>query len=396
MALTRPVKLALSALTLAAFAIGTSEFVIMGLLVDISNELRISIAQSGLLVTAYALGVVFGGPTVAVLTSRLPRKPTLIGLVTIFVFGNICCALSPNYHFLMISRIITAMCHGTYFGIATVAAVQLVDEKHRTQAVAWVFLGTTLANMLGVPLGTAEGNLWGWRSTFWSVAIIGLIAISALAKFLPTNLKQDNSTPLKEFASLKNPLVQIPLLLSALLNGGLFVVYTYIAPLLINITGLNEHGVTVVLLILGVGLPIGTIIGGKLGDKALIKSLFTLFPILIITLFGMHFLMSDAVPGITLMFFWSTVTFTIAPMLQVMVVNNAIAAPNLASTFNQSAFNLGNAFGAWVGSLLIAHHVNYDDLPFAGIVFIIAAIFFTVIYNRLEKRLIHPNIKKQS
>lgn len=385
MTLTRPVKLALSALTLAAFAIGTSEFVIMGLLVDIAKELKVSIAQSGLLVTAYALGVVIGGPVVAVLTSRLPRKATLIGLVAMFVTGNICCAVSPTYHLLMLSRILTAMCHGTYFGIATVVAVQLVDDKHRTQAVAWVFLGTTLANMLGVPLGTAEGNLWGWRSTFWSVAVIGLLAIAALVWLLPNSLKRDNSSPLKEFQSLKSPLVQIPLLLSTLLNGGLFVVYTYIAPLLINITGLSPHGVTLVLLILGIGLPIGTIIGGKLGDKALIKSLFTLFPVLIIALVIMHYVMPYAVANITVMFIWSTVTFTIAPMLQVMVVNNALGAPNLASTFNQSAFNLGNAFGAWVGSVLIRYHVSYDDLPFAGIIFIAAAILLVALYNRRIK-----------
>lgn len=385
MALSNTVKLALSALTLAAFAIGTSEFVIMGLLVDIAQELKVSIAQSGLLVTAYALGVVIGGPVVAVLTSRLPRKATLIGLVAMFVAGNICCAISPNYHLLMLSRILTAMCHGTYFGIATVVAVQLVDDKHRTQAVAWVFLGTTLANMLGVPLGTAEGNLWGWRATFWSVAIIGLIAIGGLVRLLPDNLKRDNSSPLKEFRSLRSPLVQIPLLLSALLNGGLFVVYTYIAPLLINITGLSPHGVTLVLLILGIGLPIGTVIGGKLGDKALIKSLFTLFPVLIVSLLAMHYVMPFAVANISVMFIWSTVTFTIAPMLQVMVVNNALGAPNLASTFNQSAFNLGNAFGAWVGSILIRYHVSYEDLPFAGIIFIAAAILFVALYNHRIK-----------
>lgn len=385
MTLSRSVKLALSALTLAAFGIGTSEFVIMGLLVDIAKELKVSIAQSGLLVTAYALGVVIGGPIVAVLTSKLPRKATLIGLVCLFVIGNICCAISPNYHLLMLSRILTAMCHGTYFGIATVVAAQLVDDKHRTQAVAWVFLGTTLANMLGVPLGTAEGNLWGWRSTFWSVATIGIIAIFALIWLLPSNLKRDNSSPIKEFTALKSPLVQIPLLLSALLNGGLFVVYTYIAPLLINISGLTEHGVTLVLLILGIGLPIGTIIGGKLGDKALIKSLFILFPTLILTLFAMHFLMPYPIPNIIILFFWSTITFTIAPMLQVMVVNNALDAPNLASTFNQSAFNLGNAFGAWVGSVLINWHISYDDLPFAGIIFIAVAITFVSIYNRIIK-----------
>lgn len=376
------IPISVIALTIAAFGIGTSEFVIMGLLVDISKDLGVSIAQSGLLVTAYAMGVVIGGPVMAVLTSRFPRKETLIGLVMLFVVGNVFCALSKNYEMLIAARLLTAMCHGTYFGVATVVAVQLVNPAHKAEAVAWVFMGTTLANMLGVPLGTTEGLAWGWRSTFWSVSIIGIIAIIALLVWLPKNLPQGNPHPMSEFRTLRKPLVQIPLLLSALLNAGLFVVYTYIAPLLMRDTGLSGHGVTLVLLVLGCGLPIGTLLGGKLGDTNLLKSLFVLFPIIMMTLVILHYVVSYPVPAVSAMFVWSTLTFTVAPMLQLLVVDNAAEAPNLASTFNQSAFNLGNAFGATLGSLMLAHHVNLDELPWVAVIILAVAWGMVFVYRK--------------
>lgn len=376
-------SMSLFALTLAAFCIGTSEFVIMGLLVDISNNLHISIESGGLLITAYAMGVVVGGPLIAVLTSRLPRKPTLIGLVTFFVLGNVLCALADNYHMLLLARIATAACHGTYFGVATVVAVQLVDKQHRAQAVAWVFLGTTLANMLGVPLGTAEGFHWGWRSTFWSISLLGIISILALIIWLPRTLTTDNSNPADEFRVLKKSIVQIPLALSALLNCALFIVYTYIAPLLQQVTHLSNHGITIVLLILGFGLPIGTLLGGKLGDRNLIKSLLVIFPVIMLTLIIMHFIIAYKIPGIITLFVWSTLTFTIAPMLQLMVVNNAAGAPNLASTFNQSAFNLGNAVGSSLGSILLVHQVNLNELPLYAAILLLAAWGLVFVYRKI-------------
>lgn len=374
---------ALFALTLAAFAIGTSEFVIMGLLVDIAQELKITIAQSGLLVTAYAMGVVIGGPAVAVLTFKLPRKTTLLGLVAVFIFGNILCATAKDYHLLIFARIVTATCHGTYFGIATVAAVKLVDPSRRGEAVAWVFLGTTLANMLGVPLGTAEGFAFGWRSTFWTVVLIGSIAIVALWFLLPQNLSREKADPIQEFKALKNPLVLIPLSLSALANGGLFVVYTFIAPLLMQVSGLSEHGVTIVLMILGIGLPIGTLIGGKLADQNLTQWLTILFSALVLILLAMHEMLPFAVPAVMSLFLWSTLIFTIAPMLQLMVVNNSAQAPNLASTFNQSAFNLGNACGSLLGSTLIHHHLPLADLPLISVIFMAGGIIMTYWYKRI-------------
>lgn len=381
------IPVAVIALTMAAFCIGTSEFVIMGLLVDIASELHVSIARAGILVTAYALGVVFGGPVIAVLTFKFPRKATLIGLVSFFTFGNILCALSPGYLSLLGARIVTSACHGTYFGIATVTAVRLVNPSHKAQAVAWVFMGTTLANMLGVPLGTAEGFHFGWRSTFWTIAALGVLSVIALIIWLPRRLQADKANPLEEFKSLTKPLVQIPLLLSALLNGALFIVYTYITPLLQTQMGLSDHGITMVLLILGIGLPIGTYIGGKLGDYAILPALYWIFPLIMLSLLAVHYFIRLEIPGITALFFWNTLTFTAAPILQLMVVNNADNAPNLASTFNQSAFNLGNAGGAWLGSSMLAAHINLTDLPWASIVVLAGAWALVFIYAQIIKKL---------
>lgn len=380
----KTISLALGALTLAAFAIGTSEFVIMGLLVDIANDFNISAASAGLLVSAYALGVVFGGPLIAVLTSKWPRKPLLIGLVAVFALGNICCALAEDFRLLIAARILTAMCHGTYFGVATVAAVELVPKDYRAQAVAWVFMGTTLANMLGVPLGTAEGFHFGWRSTFWTVAGIGALAIIALIIWVPRGLPDDRGDPWKEFVVLKQPKVVIPLALSALLNGALFIVYTYIAPLLMQVTNLGEHGVTTVLLILGLGLPLGTFIGGRLGDYNLLGSLKILFPLIAVFLLLLHFTAQNEISGVAVMFCWTMLTFTVAPMLQLLVVDNAGNAPNLASTFNQSAFNVGNAAGAWGGSLLLKAHYHLTELPLFAIGILGTAWILVFIYGRIS------------
>ena len=380
--MSQVIHISVLALTLAAFAIGTSEFVIMGLLVDIAKELHVSVSKAGILVSAYAMGVVIGGPVMTLLTLKFPRKQTLIGLICLFVIGNILCALSPGYPFLLASRILTATCHGTFFGIASVVATQLVDSKHRTLAVALVFLGTTLANMLGVPIGTAEGFALGWRSTFWSIAALGSVAVIGLFLGLPNNLPPSQARAGHEFKVFQKPSVFIPLLLSALVNGGLFVVFTYITPLLMTVTHVPQHHITPILLILGAGLPIGTLLGGKLGDKALIPSLVFLFPILLVLLLGIHMFIPKEIPGVGVLFLWNMITFTIAPILQVMVVNNAAEAPNLASTFNQSAFNLGNAVGAWTGSILLAHRMNYIDLPLVSMFFIGTGWLLVLIYAK--------------
>ena len=387
MSFFKKLPLSILALTLSAFCIGSGEFVIMGLLVELSKDLSVTIDQAGLLVTAYALGVVIGGPLVAVLTLKLPKKQTLVGLVCVFVLGNILCALSADYTLLMLSRIVTASCHGTFFGLATVAAMKMVPRDKQAGAVALVFMGTTLANMLGVPLGTAFGISFGWRSTFWTVAGLGFISVLGLIKYLPGNMPAEDVNLKQELGVFKKRDVQIPLLLSALLNGGLFVVYTYISPLLMNVLQVPEGHLSTVLLIFGVGLPIGTYIGGRLGDWNLLRSLMILFTSLIGILIVLYLSFPHQIIGITLIFFWCMMIFTVAPMLQLMAIQNSGDAPHLSSTFNQSAFNLGNAFGAWVGSILLSRHFKLEHLPLAAILFFVLGLILVSYYKkRLTKK----------
>jgi MFS transporter, DHA1 family, inner membrane transport protein len=376
------IPLSILALTLSAFCIGSGEFVIMGLLMELAKDLSVSVNQAGLLVTAYALGVVIGGPFIAVLTFKFPRKQTLIGLVSVFVLGNILCALANNYSFLILARIVTASCHGTFFGLATVAAIKIVPLEKQARAVALVFMGTTLANMLGVPVGTALGFSFGWRATFWAIAVLGLFSVAGLVKYLPNKNEVENIHLKQELNVFKKRNVQIPLLLSALLNGGLFVVYTYISPILMTVLQVPENRLSVILFLFGAGLPVATYIGGRLGDWNLLRSLTILLTGLIGVLMALYVSFPHQIVGIFLIFLWCMMIFTIAPMLQLMTIQNSNEAPHLSSTFNQSAFNLGNAFGAWVGSVLLGRHFELTHLPLASAVFFACALAFVFYYKR--------------
>ena len=228
--------LAIIALTIATFGIGTSEFVIMGLLPEVAHDLGVSIPKTGMLVSVYAMGVVIGAPLLAIATARIPRKSTLLGLIVLFIIGNVLCALAQTYNLLMAARIIAALCHGTFFGLASVVATDLVQPNRRARAIALVFMGVTLANVLGVPLGTAVGQAFGWRAAFWGVSAIGIVAIIAVIAWLPKNIPMKRISPKLEFKTLMQKKVQTALLLSVLTNTSLFTVFTYIAPLLREVT----------------------------------------------------------------------------------------------------------------------------------------------------------------
>lgn len=385
MSFFRSVPIVILALTFAAFGISTGEFVVPGLLVEISKDFQIPVNQTGLLITAYALGVVIGGPIVAALTLKFDRKKTLIGLMSVFLIGNLMCALAPSYSILFVARIITALCPGAFFGLATVVATQLADESAKTQAVALVFIGTTLANMLGVPLGTALGYFFSWRAIFWLVSLISLLSIWGIWKKLPDTLTVEKQVRvLDEFKVFKKPLVLISFLLSALLNGGFFVLYTYITPLLTNVLSVPTKGVSLVLFLLGIALPIGTFIGGKLGDKNTIRSLMGLFGSLILLEIFLFLVIPNTTLGLVLLFFWNTLLFTTTPILQAMSIENAKEAPHLSSTFNQSAFNIGNAVAATVGSFALHNEMPMSFLPLLSIGFFSIGLLFVLIYRFLK------------
>ncbi|HWX03641.1 MFS transporter [Collimonas sp.] len=378
-------SLPLFALAVAAFGIGTTEFVIMGLLPDVARDLGVTIPAAGMLVTGYALGVTIGAPIVAIATANMPRRTALLSLIGLFIIGNVLCALSPNYAVLMLARVVTAFCHGAFFGIGSVVAAGLVPPNRRAQAIALMFAGLTLANVLGVPFGTALGQQLGWRSTFWAVTVIGVLAAIALALWLPKKIEMQKTSLLQEFAVLKDRQVVMVLAISALASASLFSVFTYITPILEDVTGLTPHAVTLVLLVFGLGLTVGSALGGKLADWRLLPSLigFLLALALVLTVFTLT--MRTPLPAVVTIFVWGVLAFAIVPPLQVLVVERASAAPNLASTLNQGAFNLGNAGGAWFGGMAIGAGFQLTTLPYVGVVLVALALGLTLWSASIER-----------
>jgi DHA1 family inner membrane transport protein len=376
----------LLALAIAAFGIGTTEFVIMGLLPSVARDLGVNIPQAGYLVSGYALGVVIGAPIVAMLTVRLPRKPALLGMIGVFIVGNVLCALAPNYSLLLCARIVTAFCHGAFFGIGAVVAADLVPQKERARAIALMFAGLTLANVLGVPAGTALGEAYGWRSTFWAVVAIGIVAMAALAVWLPANIPMKRANLVREFRVLGNAQVLLAMLISILGSASLFSVFTYIAPFLEHVTGFRSATVTIVLLVFGVGLTLGNMLGGRLADWKLMPSLLGVLVLLAAILTVFTFTSHSQAATIATIFVWGVAAFALVPLLQMRIVEKASSAPNLASTLNQGAFNLGNAGGAWLGGASLGIGVGYEALPWLGAGVALLALATTVLSEAMDRR----------
>jgi DHA1 family inner membrane transport protein len=358
--------LAIIALATASFCIGTTEFVIMGLLPDVARDLGVSIANAGLLVTGYALGVVVGAPIVAALVVSMPRKRALLSMVFVFILGNALCALAPNYAVLLVARVVTAFCHGAFFGIGAVVAAQLVAPERRAQAIAAMFAGLTLANVLGVPFGTALGNATGWRSTFWAVTAIGCLAAVAVATFVPAHLAMTKPDLRAELRVLGNPQVLLAMAISVLSSASLFSVFTFITPLLEHVTGLTPQAVTISLLVFGIGLTVGNLLGGRHADWKLMPSLIGIGTAVVLVLAIFAETSRARAWADPTIFVWGVLAFALVPLLQLRIVDQAASAPNLASTLNQGAFNLGNALGAAIGSIAITAGVAYADLPWIG------------------------------
>lgn len=378
--------LPLFALAVAAFGIGTTEFVIMGLLPNVARDLGVSIPAAGMLVSGYALGVTIGAPILAIVTAKMPRKRALMSLIGLFIAGNLFCAIAPGYAVLMAARVVTAFCHGAFFGIGSVVASNLVAPNRRAQAIALMFTGLTLANVLGVPLGTALGQAFGWRATFWAVTGIGIVAAAALAVCLPKNLAMPDTSITREFSVLKHPQVLMVLGISVLASASLFSVFTYITPILEDVTGFSPRQVTYVLLLFGLGLTVGGTLGGKLADWRRMPSLIATLALIGIVLALFAGTMHLPFAALATIFVWGILAFAIVPPLQIMIVDRASDAPNLASTLNQGAFNLGNATGAWLGGMAIGSGVSLVSLPWVGVAMAIAALALTLRSASLERR----------
>ncbi|RUU97311.1 MFS transporter [Mesorhizobium sp. M6A.T.Cr.TU.017.01.1.1] len=381
------------ALAIASFCIGTTEFVIMGLLPEVAADLGVSIPSAGLLVTGYALGVVFGAPVIAVATAHMPRKPVLVGLAVLFVVGNLLCAIAPNYWMLMAARVFTAFGHGAFFGIGSVVAASLVPRNKRASAIALMFAGLTLSNILGVPGGTALGEAYGWRATFLAVVGIGLISVAAIAWLVPAGITQPSGGGLLgEVRVLGKLQVWLAMLISALASASLFAVFTYIKPYLTDVSGLSTATVTWVLLLFGGGMTIGNIIGGRLADWKLMPTVIGTLLMLALLLAGFAEFGAIAAVAVFIVFLWGLLVFVIVPPLQIRVVEAASEAPNLAATLNQGAFNIGNAAGAWVGGVALSLGVSYANLPLVGAALALMAVAVAVMSQTLDRQLLvtHP------
>ncbi|QRE77904.1 MFS transporter [Methylobacterium aquaticum] len=381
----RSAALALLALAAASFGIGTTEFVIMGLLPEMAADLGVGIPKAGLLVSGYALSVTFGSPLVAAALSRLDRRRALLVLVALFILGNVLCALAPDYRLLMLARIVTALCHGAFFGLGAVVAADLVPPHRKASAIAIMFTGLTLANVLGVPFGTALGHAYGWRATFWAVVGIGFVAAAALVAWLPRDLARDGGSLLSEMRALRRTQVVLAMLLSVLASASLFSVFTYVAPLLAATAGAGPSVITGVLLLFGVGLTLGNGLGGRLGDWRLMPSVIGLGLALAGVLLALVPASAALVPATALIGLWGILAFALVAPLQMRVLTAADGARNLASTVNQGAFNLGNAIGAWLGGVAITAGVPYGHLPAIGAVLALAVAGVGVVAHRLDR-----------
>jgi len=366
--------LALLILALSAFAIGTTEFVIMGLLPDVARSLSVSIPSAGWLISGYALGVAIGAPIMAVATASFPRKRALLMLMGIFIIGNILCAVATDYTFLMVARIITSLCHGAFFGIGSVVAASLVPDNRKASAVALMFTGLTLANVLGVPLGTALGQAAGWQMPFWAVAVLGFLSLIGLWRVMPVRHDEEKTDIRAEIGQLRNAGLWAALVTTMLFSAAVFALFTYVAPLLEDVTHVSPRTVTWTLFLIGLGLTVGNYIGGRLADWRLGTALTGIFLVLAVVGAIVRWTSPYLIPVEINLFLWALVSFAAVPGLQVNVMIFGKAAPNLVATLNIGAFNVGNALGAWVGGSVISAGFGLQAVPLAAAVLALGAV----------------------
>lgn len=380
--------IALYALTAGAFGIGVTEFVIMGLLLQVGADLGVSISAAGLLISGYALGVVVGAPIMTIATGRWPRKTVLLALMGIFTIGNAACALAPDYWTLMAARVLTAFAHGTFFGVGSVVATTLVAPNRKASAIAVMFTGLTVANILGVPFGTWLGQGFGWRATFWAVTLVGVVALAIIAAFVPQDKAAPESSNLKDdLAVLRRGPVLVGLLTTVLGWGGVFAAFTYIAPILTKISGFPESAVSPILLVFGAGLVAGNLIGGRFADKRLMPALFGSLFALAVVLALMTFAIHNKVAIVIFIGLLGATAFATVPPLQMWVLEKAHGAgQSLASSFNIAAFNLGNAIGAWLGGVVIDRGPGLAAIPWVAALMPLVGLVLALVSHRFEMR----------
>ncbi|MCC8396033.1 MFS transporter [Paraburkholderia sp. MMS20-SJTR3] len=383
--------LALLALTISAFAIGTTEFVIVGLIPTISSDLAISLPSAGLLVSLYALSVAVGAPLLTALTGRVPRKLLLAGLMALFTIGNLVAWRAPSYEALIVARVLTGLAHGVFFSVGSIIATTLVPKEKAASAIATMFSGMTVAFVAGIPLGTFIGQHFGWRATFLIVALFGLIAFLGALAFVPRNLAHTRPAGLlKQFGVLAQPRLVLVYAMTAVGYGGSLIAFTFMAPLLEQITGFTPAQVSIVLVAYGVSVAAGNMWGGKLADRVgPVKALKRIFLLLAAVLLALTFTVHNPWLAVLTMLAWGAVAFGNVPALQVYVVQQARRfAPesaDVAAGFNIAAFNLGVAGGSSFGGLIVAH-IGLGHTPWIAAAVTLGAFALTALSGRLDRR----------
>jgi MFS transporter, DHA1 family, inner membrane transport protein len=366
---------ALLPLSVGAFGIGTTEFVVMGMLPQIADGLGVSVPSVGLLISAYAVGVVIGAPTLTALGVRFPPRRTLIGLMVVFVLGNVLAALAPGYGWLVAARVLTALAHGSFFGVGAVAARSLVPADRATRAIAQMMVGLTLANVVGVPLGTWVAQQVSWRVVFAAVAVIGLLTIAGLVALLPRDVGAPASLR-DELSAFRRPRVWLVLGLTMIGFAAMFAVYSYVSPILTDLGGLSEGWVTPVLGLFGVGTTVGTLLGGRLGDRWGFRFVAAGMVASAALLVAFAFLATNAVAAIVLLVLFGAVGFSMGPTVQNGVIEaSRLSGGSLVSAANQGAFNVANAIGAALGALVISAGLGYTAPMWVGAALAVAGAF---------------------
>ncbi|GII31931.1 MFS transporter [Planotetraspora mira] len=377
--------LALLALAIGAFGIGTTEFVITGVLPEVAGDFSVSIPTAGLLVTGYALGVVVGAPLMTVLGTKVPRKRMLMLLMGLFIAGNLLSALSPTFGMMLAGRVVASLAHGAFFGIGSVVAATLVAPDKKARAISMMFTGLTVANVVGVPLGTLIGQSASWRVTFAIVAALGVVGLLGVARLVPEMPGPEGVRLRRELSAFRNVQVLLAMAMTVLGFGGVFAAVTYIAPMMTHVAGFADGSVTWLLVLFGLGMVAGNLIGGRFADRALMPMLYVSLGGLAVVLALFTLTAHDKIASAVTIALIGGLGFATVPPLQKRVLDHAQGAPTLASAVNIGAFNLGNALSAWLGGLVIAAGLGYTAPNWVGAVLAAAALVLAVLSAVLER-----------
>ncbi|GGV40371.1 MFS transporter [Streptomyces spectabilis] len=378
--------LALLALAIGAFGIGTTEFVIMGLLPEVAGDFDVSIPTAGFLVTGYALGVVLGAPLMTALGTRISRKRMLMLLMGLFIAGNLLSAVAPAFGVMVAGRVVASLAHGAFFGIGSVVAAELVAPEKKAGAIATMFSGLTVANVVGVPLGTFVGQAIGWRFTFVIVAALGVVGLVGVAKLVPDLPKPEGVSLRHEISAFRNVQVLLAMAMTVLGFGGVFAAITYITPMMTEVAGYSESSVTWLLVLFGLGMVAGNLIGGRFADRALMPMLYVSLGALALVLAVFTLTAHNKIASAVTIVLIGALGFATVPPLQKRVLDQASGAPTLASAVNIGAFNLGNALAAWFGGIVISAGFGYTAPNWVGAVLAASALVLAFLSAALERR----------